>query len=187
MPGYKSRKRQVSSDDDEVVKPAKKTKTKDKAAGDEGRDDDGNAFWQLAPMRRLTISEFKGQTLVNIREYWTDKSGEMKPGKKGISLTVEQYSAVIEALPAINAELESKGVKVPNLPSSGHKPAATAVAADDDDDDDSDAPVSPVKSKSKAKPKSKEKEKNQKKKKMNIEATSDEEEAEEDDVDEDED
>ncbi|KAI0156845.1 ssDNA-binding transcriptional regulator [Xylariaceae sp. FL1272] len=179
MPGYKSRKREASSDDDEVVKPAKKTKTKTKAS-DEGRDDDGNAFWQLAPMRRLTISTFKGKTLVNIREYWTDQSGEMKPGKKGISLTIEQYTAMVEALPAVNAELESKGVKAPNLSSSKAKPAVQAAA----DEDNSDAPESPVKSKPKSK--SKEKETKQKKKKMNIEATSDEEEAEEDELDDDE-
>jgi hypothetical protein len=33
--------------------------------------------------RRVTVSDFKGQTLVSIREYYEDKeSGQMKPGKK---------------------------------------------------------------------------------------------------------
>lgn len=32
--------------------------------------------------RRVTVSKFNGRWLVSIREYYEDKSGEMKPGKK---------------------------------------------------------------------------------------------------------
>lgn len=40
--------------------------------------------------RRVTVSKFSGRWLVSIREYYEDKSGEMKPGKKvsdGMTLT----------------------------------------------------------------------------------------------------
>lgn len=32
--------------------------------------------------RRVTVSKFSGRWLVSIREYYEDKSGDMKPGKK---------------------------------------------------------------------------------------------------------
>jgi hypothetical protein len=38
------------------------------------------------------VREFKGKTYVDIREYYVDKNTmETKPGKKGISLSCEQY------------------------------------------------------------------------------------------------
>ncbi|GFZ44093.1 hypothetical protein JCM24511_01814 [Saitozyma sp. JCM 24511] len=64
-------------------------------------------YFNLTEYRRVTVREFKGKTLVDIREreckherldlreltgqYYKDKtSGEMKPGSKGISLAREQ-------------------------------------------------------------------------------------------------
>ena len=37
--------------------------------------------YQIAPKRRVGISTFKSNTLINIREYY-EADGEMKPGKK---------------------------------------------------------------------------------------------------------
>ena len=34
-------------------------------------------------MRYVSVRDFKGKTLVDIREYWMNGDGEMKPGKKG--------------------------------------------------------------------------------------------------------
>lgn len=48
-------------------------------------DSDGNPFWEISKARRVTISEFKGKTLVNIREYY-DKDGQTLPGKKVCSI-----------------------------------------------------------------------------------------------------
>lgn len=67
---------------------------------------------QIADKRRVTISEFKKQQLISIREYY-EQNGEMKPGKKGISLTVAQFSAFIEALPALEASLKAAGQSIP--------------------------------------------------------------------------
>ena len=40
----------------------------------------------------VQVREFKGKTYIDIREYYVDKSTmDTKPGKKGISLTCEQY------------------------------------------------------------------------------------------------
>ena len=46
-------------------------------------DDEGNEFWELNTKgtRRVSITEFKGNKMVNIREYY-EKDGKMLPGKK---------------------------------------------------------------------------------------------------------
>eukprot|EP00088_Acartia_fossae_P010417 TRINITY_DN1518_c0_g1_i1.p1 TRINITY_DN1518_c0_g1~~TRINITY_DN1518_c0_g1_i1.p1 ORF type:complete len:123 (-),score=52.92 TRINITY_DN1518_c0_g1_i1:4-372(-) len=48
--------------------------------------------WHLGKNKHVVVRSFKGQTLIDIREYYVDKNSmETKPGKKGISLTCEQY------------------------------------------------------------------------------------------------
>ena len=38
---------------------------------------------------RLTVSEFRGEQYLNIREYFMDFDGEWQPTKKGISIPLE--------------------------------------------------------------------------------------------------
>ncbi|KAF2640097.1 PC4-domain-containing protein [Massarina eburnea CBS 473.64] len=73
-------------------------------------DDDENSFVALKAngTRRVTISDFKGKTLVSIREYYEDANGDMKPGKKGISLSIEQYNALLSAAPLLETTLVAK-------------------------------------------------------------------------------
>ncbi|KAJ4992261.1 transcriptional Coactivator p15 [Stagonosporopsis vannaccii] len=77
-------------------------------------DEDGNPFVGLnhSGKRRITVSEFKGMTFVNIREYWVNDAGELKPGKKGISLSIEQYSALLAAAPLLESVLSKKDIHV---------------------------------------------------------------------------
>eukprot|EP01031_Cornospumella_fuschlensis_P023564 gene23564-28574_t len=52
----------------------------------------GETVIPIGGKRKVTVSQFKGTTYVNIREFYEDKAtGEEKPGSKGIALTVEQY------------------------------------------------------------------------------------------------
>ncbi len=44
-------------------------------------DSEGNQYWELSRGRRVTISDYKGTTLVNIREYY-QRDSEWLPGKK---------------------------------------------------------------------------------------------------------
>lgn len=44
-------------------------------------DSDGNRYWEISKSRRVTISDFKGKTLVNVREYY-QKDNDWLPGKK---------------------------------------------------------------------------------------------------------
>lgn len=41
--------------------------------------------FQIGKMRYVSVRDFKGKILIDIREYWMDQAGEMKPGKKGWS------------------------------------------------------------------------------------------------------
>ncbi|KAG3267062.1 SUB1 [Ictidomys tridecemlineatus] len=38
-------------------------------------------MFQTGKIRYLSVWDFKGKVLIDIREYWMDPEGEMKPGK----------------------------------------------------------------------------------------------------------
>ncbi|KAF9115147.1 hypothetical protein BGX27_008738 [Mortierella sp. AM989] len=57
---------------------------------------------KLGPKKRLTVRSWRNQTLVDIREFYNDKDGESKPGKKGISLTKDQFQYILDHITEIN-------------------------------------------------------------------------------------
>lgn len=57
---------------------------------------------QLSELRFAEVSKFKGKTYVNIREFYKDKDDLIKPGKKGISLTLDQWKTLMENSEKIN-------------------------------------------------------------------------------------
>lgn len=66
---------------------------------------DNNSF-QLSNNRYLTISEFKNKVRVDIREYYIDNAGERKPGKKGISLSLEEWNKITENMDQIEQSIQ---------------------------------------------------------------------------------
>lgn len=44
-------------------------------------DSNGDQYWEISKMRRVTVSEFRGKTMVSVREYY-EKDGQELPGKK---------------------------------------------------------------------------------------------------------
>lgn len=49
----------------------------------------------------MTVSEFKSRTRIDIREYYTDEDGDRRPGKKGISLSMEEWKKIVDNLDQI--------------------------------------------------------------------------------------
>ncbi|RAL15018.1 transcriptional coactivator p15/PC4 family protein [Aspergillus homomorphus CBS 101889] len=75
-------------------------------------DANGDRYWELSKSRRVTISNFRGKVMVNIREYY-EKDGHNLPGRKGISLPIDQYSALVTLLPEIELAMRNHGQSVP--------------------------------------------------------------------------
>ena len=75
----KKRKKEKSEEEDE-----KKNKNDDIIVGE------NEVKFILDDKKRITVHKFKGKIKVDIREFYEDK-GEMKPGKKGISLSLENW------------------------------------------------------------------------------------------------
>ncbi|KAJ3684708.1 hypothetical protein LUZ61_013872 [Rhynchospora tenuis] len=72
-------------------------------------DDSGDPIiCALSSKRRVTLQEFRGKTLVSIREFY-EKDGKQLPSSKGISLTVEQWEAFRNAVPAIEDAIKQVG------------------------------------------------------------------------------
>ncbi|XP_061409361.1 activated RNA polymerase II transcriptional coactivator p15 isoform X1 [Lethenteron reissneri] len=98
----RSKKEKVSS------KPAKKARTEastSKPAARAQESESDNNMFQLSKMRYVSVREFKGKVLVDVREYY-DKDGDMKPTKKGISLAVDQWARLKELMPDIDAAVK---------------------------------------------------------------------------------
>lgn len=72
-------------------------------------DSNGDQYWEISKARRVTLSDFRGKKMIGIREYY-EKDGQMLPGKKGISMTVEQYGVFVTLLPVIEEQLRKSGV-----------------------------------------------------------------------------
>jgi len=151
----------VENDDNEAPKSKKSKKSqastnKSKSASSSKG---GEETFELSTGRnpkRIGVSDFKGQKLINIREYY-EKDGDFLPGKKGISLTPDQYKALLKAIPRVNAQLAADGIRV------------DGSTAREDESEEETKPQRLIKAK--------------KTRKANIEATSDEDEDENEDDD----
>lgn len=100
------------------------------------RDGENNLYWEISKARRVSVSDYKGKTMISIREYY-EKNDEWLPGKKGITLTLEQYASLISILPGIETELRKSGIK--DVPRPNYSPAekgATKLGDEEQEDED---------------------------------------------------
>ncbi len=100
-PKVKAKKKQALSSPtkDTVLSSPKKRKR-----GGKDINDQNESFWALSNTRRVTLRNWKGKSMIDIREFY-EKDDEMLPGKKGISLTVQQYRDLKSIMNDIDDEL----------------------------------------------------------------------------------
>ncbi|XP_074037943.1 single stranded-binding protein c31A [Leptinotarsa decemlineata] len=93
MPKHKSSKRKSSDSSSdsgpEDKLPMKKPKSETKPTKSKPSNEEENS-WQLAKNRFVKLTEFKGNWYLDIREFY-NADGDLKPGRKGIMLTMEQW------------------------------------------------------------------------------------------------
>jgi hypothetical protein len=57
---------------------------------------------------RISLDEFKGKKLVNIRVWYTNsETGQKAPGKQGIALSVDKFEALMAGLKQMENKLAS--------------------------------------------------------------------------------
>ncbi|KAK0461086.1 transcriptional Coactivator p15-domain-containing protein [Desarmillaria tabescens] len=102
----KTKKAEESSDEDEPIE----TKSKPKKTPNDSRSDaevvvhktsDGDKYIDLGKKKRATVRSFKGMPLLDIREFY-GQEGDEKPGKKGISLSLEQWKTLKDGMDTID-------------------------------------------------------------------------------------
>ena len=77
----------------EKSKEKSKEKEKEKDKKSKNKDiivEENEVKFILDNKKRITVHKFKGQIKVDIREFY-DSNGEMRPGKKGISLSLDNW------------------------------------------------------------------------------------------------
>ncbi|XP_040276939.1 activated RNA polymerase II transcriptional coactivator p15 [Bufo bufo] len=90
----------------EKEKPAKKQKSGESSKGSASTKQSSSSqednMFQIGKMRYVSVRDFKGKVLIDVREYFMDNQGEMKPGRKGISLNPEQWNQLKEQMSDID-------------------------------------------------------------------------------------
>lgn len=78
-----SRKRSSDVQDlgDGTIFQSKKAKVGTEETGTSKVDTNGDKYWEISKMRRVTVSSFRGKPMVSVREYY-EKDGQELPGKK---------------------------------------------------------------------------------------------------------
>jgi len=75
------------------------------------KNESGETFFALSKFKRLTMRSWKGRSLYDIREFYENaSSGKLMPGKKGISLNVEQFNVMKTLLMSGSVELKVKSI-----------------------------------------------------------------------------
>ncbi|KAG1742821.1 transcriptional Coactivator p15-domain-containing protein [Suillus lakei] len=64
---------------------------------------EGERYVQLGQKKRVTVREFKGKILVDIREFYGKDGEDEKPGKKGISLNPDQWACLKKSINTIDS------------------------------------------------------------------------------------
>lgn len=91
-----------------------------------------DAIFDLGKNKRVTVRQFRNINLIDIREYYQDSAtGELRPGKKGISLTEDLYDELLRHRLNIDEALRRFGSRRP-------KTKLVKLLSDDESDEEDD-------------------------------------------------
>ena len=96
----------VVEDSDEAQEVEKDEKEEEQDASKMKKNEEGEPYFELTDKRRVTVRRFKGKVLVDIREYWEPEPGKLAPGKKGISLNLDQWNKLKSMMEDIEAAVK---------------------------------------------------------------------------------
>ncbi|KAJ0175667.1 hypothetical protein K1T71_008826 [Dendrolimus kikuchii] len=105
MPKNK-KKQESSSSSDSDDGPTDRNAPPEKKAKMGSKTNDKEPTWVIAGKRFVKLREFKGKMYVDIREFY-EKNGELLPGKKGISMTPDQWRKLLSLGDEINETLST--------------------------------------------------------------------------------
>jgi hypothetical protein len=74
------------------------------------------AEWQVnrGDRVRVSIEQFKGVDLINIRKWFEAEDGSLRPGKAGIALNVKHLPQLADAMVKALADARERGLVVPD-------------------------------------------------------------------------
>ena len=69
----------------------------------------------------VTVIPFMGKLKVHIRQFCINGYGEMKPGKSGITLGIEEFNELVKLIPQVKTSIERYEHEDTGIPSSPFK------------------------------------------------------------------
>ncbi|XP_073146700.1 RNA polymerase II transcriptional coactivator KIWI-like [Henckelia pumila] len=81
--------------------------SKSSASGDVADESDQIHICDLSKNRKLSVRNWQGKIVVDIREFYV-KDGKEFPGKKGISLGIDQWNILRDHVDEIDNEVSGK-------------------------------------------------------------------------------
>jgi len=102
----KQEKRKRKQDDSSDSGPDDRLPAKKPEEPKKNKKSEDVVSWDLGKKRFVKLDEFRGKWLVSIREFYEDDKGDLKPGKKGIALSLEQYQKFKSYIEEIDAAIE---------------------------------------------------------------------------------
>lgn len=58
----------------------------------------------------LSIDEFRGRKIINLRVHYRGEHGEWLPGKQGLAISLDRYRDLAEGILKLGEELERQGL-----------------------------------------------------------------------------
>ncbi|XP_057335877.1 activated RNA polymerase II transcriptional coactivator p15-like [Microplitis mediator] len=87
-------------------KNAKEEKPSKKASS--SKLDEEEPTWEIGNKKHVTVRKWKGKLYIDIREMYLDNEGSLKPGRKGISLTPENYMKLKDIMGEVDEAVKLK-------------------------------------------------------------------------------